>query len=118
MKQVFGPFALMVQFPISERRDGSTRAKGRAITALAFGAARAAADTGEMEMHSMMLSIATPHATAPLNNSLSSRPLLQIPVEDLLASPEQNAGMLLDVGNGVAEIFQPMRRSHDVGVDH
>src|SRR5439155_8127113 len=45
-----------------------------------------------------------------------SLPLRQIPVEDLLAGPEQNARMLPDVRERGAEIFEAVRRAHDVGV--
>src|SRR5215467_11235478 len=46
------------------------------------------------------------------------RPLRRVPVEDLLAGPEQRVTMLADMGEDVAEIFEPVRRPHDVGVHH
>src|SRR3954453_2083681 len=42
----------------------------------------------------------------------------QIPVVDLRAGPEQHVRLLADVLEDLAEIFQPMRRPHDVGVHH
>src|SRR6266851_4761509 len=42
--------------------------------------------------------------------------LREVPVEDLLAGPEQDAGVLLDMGERAAEIFEAVRRAHDVGV--
>ena len=38
------------------------------------------------------------------------------PVQDLLAGPEQYIVTLPDMGENVAEIFEPMRCAHDVGV--
>src|SRR5580693_9892371 len=39
------------------------------------------------------------------------------PVEDLLAGPEQDVLFLADVLDHAAEILDPMRRAHDVGMD-
>jgi hypothetical protein len=38
-----------------------------------------------------------------------------VPIEYLLASPEQHVLLFADVFDGAAEVFQPMRRAHDVG---
>src|SRR5438034_9488345 len=43
--------------------------------------------------------------------------LRQIPVEDLLAGREQDVLVPPDMGESIADIFQPVRRAHDVGVD-
>src|SRR5438477_1671092 len=43
--------------------------------------------------------------------------LRQVPVEDLFAGPEQHAGLLPDMVERAAEVFEAVRRTHDVGVD-
>src|SRR5205823_9766808 len=42
--------------------------------------------------------------------------LREVPVEDLLAGPEQDARLLPDMRERGAEIFEAVRRAHDVGV--
>src|SRR5215204_3705350 len=39
-----------------------------------------------------------------------------IPVEDLLAGPEHHVALAPDARDGVAEVFETVRRTHDVGV--
>src|SRR5580698_2057572 len=41
----------------------------------------------------------------------------KVPVEDLLACPEQYVLSLADVLDRLAEIFHAVRRAHDVGMD-
>ena len=41
-----------------------------------------------------------------------------IPVEDLFAGPEQHVAIGADVGEGGAQIFEAVRRAHNVGVYH
>src|SRR6185437_11963485 len=42
---------------------------------------------------------------------------LEVPVENLRAVPEQNIFLLADLLEDLAEVFHPVRRAHDVGVN-
>src|ERR1041384_2496374 len=42
----------------------------------------------------------------------------QIPVVNLRAGPKQHVRLLADALEDFAEIFQPVRRAHDVGMNH
>src|SRR5437660_4436363 len=61
--------------------------------------------------------VAIPIASPPLRRPWfgSARAALRpIPIQNLLPGPEHDAGVLLDVGEGAAEIFEAVRRAHDV----
>src|SRR5207237_6032092 len=65
----------------------------------------------------MTVAVQSPRGAAEKPRLCRSPPLRQVPVEDLLAGPEQDARVLADMGEGAADIFQAMRRAHDVGVE-
>src|SRR5215471_5634166 len=41
-----------------------------------------------------------------------------IPIENALAGPKRDVAVLADMSNGIAEIAQAVRHSHDVGMDN
>src|SRR6185437_13762853 len=56
-------------------------------------------------------------ASARFTEAPASSALGKEPVEDLGAGPEYGSRMRRGMGERGAEIFEPVRRAHDVGVD-